>query len=89
MEALRTCVRSLNCFPMRYTEFRDLIQSELRRHPAGLTWVELKTRLRLPYDRPCPTWTRQLEEEIGLRRVPGKGRAKVWGVDTGRSGLSR
>lgn len=34
---------------MRYTDFRDGIQGELRRHLAGLTWTELKTRLHLPY----------------------------------------
>ena len=63
---------------MRYSDFRDSIRDELACHDDGLTWVELKTRLRLPYDRPCPTWVKELEREIGLSRVKGSGRAQVW-----------
>ena len=65
---------------MRYVEFRDQIDSELRRNPAGLTWVELKRRLNLPYSRPCPTWVSQLEAEIGLTRSKGAGAAYIWRV---------
>lgn len=65
-------------FLMRYTEFRDAIRTELKRRPEGLTWKELQTTLDLPYDRPCPNWTRRLEVEIGLQRLPGHGRAYVW-----------
>lgn len=63
---------------MRYTEFRDAIRDELRRRPQGRTWKELRATLALPYDRPCPNWTRRLEEEIGLQRQPGRTRAYVW-----------
>jgi hypothetical protein len=63
---------------MRYTEFRDALRKELPRHPGGLTWTELKERLRLPYERPCPTWVKELEQEIGLKRIKGAGNAKVW-----------
>ena len=66
---------------MTYNEFRDRIQRQLARHPDGLTWRELQTQLRLPYDRPCPTWVNELEREIGLRRVPGGGRAHVWTLE--------
>jgi len=69
---------------MRYIEFRDAIQAELRRTPAGLTWAELKARLKLPYDRPCPTWTKQLERDIDLIRKPGSGRAHVWKISRTR-----
>jgi hypothetical protein len=65
---------------MRYTEFRDQIQAELRQHPDGLTWVELKTRLILPYERPCQTWVRELEKDIRLTRVKGTGRAYLWKI---------
>jgi len=64
---------------MRFTEFQDGIFDELRRTPAGLTWRELRDRLRLPYRTPCPTWVARLEGE-GLVRVPGPGRALVWKV---------
>lgn len=76
--------RSAEGLAMRYVEFRDAIQKELRRRPEGLTWAELRDRLGLPYDRPCPTWTRQLEKEIGLARVPGRARSLVWRVPAGK-----
>jgi hypothetical protein len=63
---------------MRYIEFRDAIEKELRRRHGGLTWLQLKTRLRLPYDRPCPSWVKSLEKEICLTRQRNGGRALVW-----------
>ena len=65
---------------MRYVDLRDIIRKELRKNPAGLTWAELKERLDLPYERPCPTWVEYMEREIGLSRVKGSGRAYVWKV---------
>lgn len=69
---------------MNYTEFRDVIRNELRQMPEGLTWVDLRERLSLPYDRPCPEWTRQLERDIGLSRAKGRTRSLVWRVAAGR-----
>ncbi len=66
---------------MRYIEFRDKIKNELHGNPAGLTWTELKQRLNLPYDHPCPTWVKQMEQEVGLSRKAGTGRAKIWRVN--------
>jgi len=63
---------------MRYVEFRDAIQKELKHHREGWTWKELRDRLDLPYVRACPTWVARLEQEIGLKRAPGEGRAHVW-----------
>ncbi|MCA9249203.1 MAG: hypothetical protein KDA42_18905 [Planctomycetales bacterium] len=63
---------------MRYQEYRDRIERALRRQPAGMTWSELRETLDLPYERPCPNWTKRLEAEIGLARVRGAGRALVW-----------
>lgn len=63
---------------MKYVDYRDSIRDELRRNTAGMTWSELQGRLALPYDRPCPTWTRLLETDIGLVRTKGAGRALVW-----------
>ena len=63
---------------MTYNEFRDVIQRQLRRQRMGLTWKELRDALDLPYTRPCPNWTRRLEDEIGLTRTKGTGRALVW-----------
>ena len=65
---------------MRYEEYRDVIRDELRQARGGLTWVQLKSRLGLPYKVPCPEWTRRLQEEIGLTRISGPGRAHIWQV---------
>ncbi len=65
---------------MRYEEFRDSIRDELRRCPEGITWKELKARLNLPYERPCPNWVERLEDEISLSRHAVSGRAKIWKV---------
>jgi hypothetical protein len=65
---------------MRYIEFRDVVETYLRRNRLGRTWAEIRDALDLPYERPCPTWVRRLENEIGLRRTKGDGRALVWHV---------
>ncbi len=67
---------------MRYAEFRNCIRNELQQVRAGgLTWAELKSRLDLPYPRPCPSWVKRMEADIGLRRERGPGRALVWRLD--------
>lgn len=63
---------------MRYVEFRDSIQTALREYPNGMTWRELRDNLDLPYDSPCQEWVYRLEEEIGLTRTKGTGRALIW-----------
>lgn len=63
---------------MRYVDFRDVIRNELRRNPDGLTWAQLRERLDLPYKSPCSTWVYRMEQEIGLKRSRGSGRAFVW-----------
>ena len=67
---------------MRYVEFRAAIQQHLQRNRQGTTWLELRDALALPYDRPCPEWTRRLEEEIGLVHRKGSGRALVWALQS-------
>jgi hypothetical protein len=66
---------------MRYTEYRDAIAGALRRRARGMTWDELRVQLVLPYERPCPAWTKQLEQDLGLTRVKGEGRALVWKLE--------
>lgn len=63
---------------MRYPEFKSAIHQHLQRHRQGATWNELREKLSLPYDRPCPEWTRRLEKEIGLTRSKSSGRALLW-----------
>jgi hypothetical protein len=65
---------------MKYIEFRDAIHLELIDNPAGLTWIQLRERLSLPYQRPCQTWIAQLEKEIGLNRDSRVHGALIWRV---------
>ena len=65
---------------MRYMEFQEAIQKELTENPDGFTWVELKQRLGLPYEQPCPAWVNRLEQEIGLTRARGAKRAFTWTI---------
>ena len=63
---------------MTYDAFKLAIVTELKKRLSGRTWKELRSDLKLPYDRPCPEWTRRLEREIGLRREKGDGNALIW-----------
>lgn len=67
---------------MRYVEFKNSIQRHLLEHRRGATWLELREALALPYERPCPEWTRRLEQEIGMVRQAkkGSGRSLVWSL---------
>jgi hypothetical protein len=65
---------------LRYTDFKEVICAELEHHPEGLTWMELKVRLALSYERPCPTWVQRLEEETGLVRTRNPGRPATWTI---------
>lgn len=65
---------------MRNEEYRGAIRRELESHPAGWAWGELRDRLDLPHVRPCPPWMGRLEQEAGLQRASGAGRAYVWTV---------
>ncbi len=63
---------------MSYSEFRDVIRKQLVKDGSGLTWKELRDSLKLPYDRPCPEWTKKLEKDIGLERKEKRGNALLW-----------
>lgn len=69
---------------MRYVDFRDSIHRALRKNPNGLTWPQLRDSLNLPYKSPCQEWVKRLEQEIGLSRFKGTGRALVWKCSSGR-----
>jgi hypothetical protein len=66
---------------MTYLEFKTSIQHHLEKHSTGATWAELRDRLDLPYDRPCPEWTRRLEKEmfapLSEESCPGKSHARI------------
>jgi arginine repressor len=63
---------------LTYKDFRDLIEEELRRNKRGMTWIELRERLKLNYIQACPAWISKLQKDIGLCRIKGDGRAFIW-----------
>jgi hypothetical protein len=65
---------------MTYEDFKKTIRSALMKKRSGATWNDLKVAQNLPYDRPCPEWTRRLEKEIGLVRRKGDARALIWSI---------
>src|ERR1051326_6043433 len=65
---------------MHYLEFRDRIRQGLHHRPDGWSWAELQKRLQLPYSRPCRTWIRRMESEIGLYRTRTSGREFIWKI---------
>jgi len=62
---------------MTYEEFRDRIRTELQRNPDGMTWTELKRKLRLPQKVPNNKWVNQMMKDIGLTRTRAD-RGTVW-----------
>ena len=52
-----------------YGDFKKSIKNILERHPAGLTWSQIRDKLSLPQKYPHNQWVRKLEQEIGLRRI--------------------
>lgn len=52
-----------------YEEFKKSIKNILERHPAGLTWSQIRDKLNLPQKYPNNKWVKKLEQEIGLRRI--------------------
>lgn len=54
---------------MTYPEFRDKIKDALEHKDNGMTWTELKELLELEQVVPNNRWVRQLEKDIGLKRI--------------------
>jgi bifunctional DNA-binding transcriptional regulator/antitoxin component of YhaV-PrlF toxin-antitoxin module len=65
---------------MTYEEFRDSIQKELKKNADGLTWTEIRVKLKLPQKVPNNKWVRRMEKDIGLLRVRDL-RGVVWRVN--------
>jgi hypothetical protein len=53
---------------MPYEDFRDRIRTLLKSEPEGLSWTEIKHKLKLPQRVPNNLWVRTMDKEIGLVR---------------------
>lgn len=56
-------------FKMPYSEFREKIRNALEYKDDGATWTELRDQLELEQVVPNNKWVRQLEKDIGLKRI--------------------
>lgn len=61
-------LNKINDTPL-YEDFKKSIKNILERHPAGLTWTQIRDKLNFPQKYPNNQWVRRLEQDIGLRRV--------------------
>ena len=62
-----------------YSEFRDKIQNALKYRDDGATWTELRDQLALEQIVPNNKWVRQLEKDIGLKRIKDM-KGVVWRI---------
>ena len=54
---------------MTYDDFKDKIESVLRKSGPLLTWTEIRTKAGLPQLFPNNQWVRKMEKDIGLKRI--------------------
>ena len=62
---------------IKYNNFRDKVKNSLQGEKYGLKWNQTRKNGQIEYTRPCYTWIKELEEEIGL--IPErKGKYVYW-----------
>jgi len=66
---------------MAYEEFRDKIEEALQYNDKGMTWTQIRTRLKFDQVVPNNKWVRRMEKDIGLMRVKGTDGVIVWRVN--------
>jgi antitoxin component of MazEF toxin-antitoxin module len=66
---------------MPYEEFREKVRHTLQYSDKGMTWTEIRGRLKLDQVVPNNKWVRQMEKDIGLMRVKRSDGVIVWRVN--------
>jgi len=62
-----------------YEKFRDQIAELLKAEPHGLSWTEIKEKLKLPQKVPNNMWVRMMEIDISLtRELDAKTGKTIW-----------
>lgn len=64
---------------MPYPEFRDKVKQTLQ-YSDGLTWTQIREKLKLDQVVPNNKWVRQMEKDIGLMRVKRSDGVIVWRI---------
>ncbi len=60
-----------------YEQFKKKVQTKLTQYRSGLTWSEIRIKLKLSQKVPYNGWVKLLEKDIGLQRVKDA-RGIVW-----------
>lgn len=63
---------------MTYDEFRDKIKGTLEYNDKGMTWTQIRDKLKLNQVVPNNKWVRRMEKDIGLIRVKGTDGVVLW-----------
>jgi antitoxin component of MazEF toxin-antitoxin module len=64
---------------MSYEEFRERISEILKTEPRGISWTEIRDRLKLPQKVPNNLWVRMMEKDIGLvRKLDNRTAKTIW-----------
>lgn len=66
---------------MSYEEFRDKVKQTLQYSDKGMTWTEIRAKLKLDQVVPNNKWVRAIEKDIGLMRVKRSDGVIVWRVN--------
>jgi hypothetical protein len=65
---------------MSYEDFRQKVRDTLQYSDKGMTWTEIRSKLKLDQVVPNNKWVRQMEKDIGLMRVKRSDGIIVWRV---------
>lgn len=55
-----------------YDDFKDKIADILKTSKSPLTWAQIKEKAGFPQKVPNNKWVKQMEEDIGLKRIKDK-----------------
>ncbi len=66
---------------MSYPDFRDKVRQTLQYSDNGMTWTQIREKLKLDQVVPNNKWVRQMEKDIGLLRVKRSDGVIVWRVN--------
>ena len=66
---------------LTYQEFRDKVRQTIQYSDKGMTWTQIREKLKLDQVVPNNKWVRQMEKDIGLMRVKRSDGVIVWRVN--------
>lgn len=65
---------------MSYEEFREKVKQTLQYQDKGLTWSQIRAKLKLDQVVPNNKWVSKMEKDIGLQRIKEKDNKIIWRV---------